>query len=354
MADDLDSLIEMLRIWVTDDYGGDSPRDSAVAALAERSDEAVPALVRRLDELLDASARYRERLAELLRVWNAWYSEGYRLQAEHGAGVDIEPFRTVRTESLPPASIRDEYQDPVHLKKGIIEALHRIGDARAADVLVSALEDRACASTAALALRDIRSDRAVPALLDAVARTEPRDRTFRDILGTLNEYGVSPAQVRERFDVETSPLGRVSLWHLLTRLDEAQAPSKTEIRDALVFLAVDIRKRSLSREAVTMLRDMDGLPAPGFTPGNPSDSLPSDIIEEGLALAAQGRPQGHDHVLLGNLRHVGHTPAAKRAAEAILTRASRETDVPLSPAVAAAPAPVRPVAVVRADPASPR
>jgi hypothetical protein len=322
MANDLESLIKALQFWGVDEWRDVSPRERAIVALEERKPEAVPALIQRLEELLDTSARWRELRDEVVEAWDAWYSEGRKLSAEHGFRADIEPYRTLPTASLPSGSEIDGYSDPLHLKQGIIEALHQLGDPRAGAVIVAALAERACGVNAARALRDIRNDQAVPALLDAAARVPPltQDMGFTEILSTLKHYGLSPAQARERFDAETSPQGRVNLWQLLSELDEDGdlTPPKSTIRDSLVFLALD--SKSPNSRASDALREMDGIP-PTELLFSRRDVPPSpDIIGSAIVLAAHGRPPGYDHVLLGSLRAVGHTPEVTQAAEAILTQ----------------------------------
>ncbi|MFC6933030.1 HEAT repeat domain-containing protein [Actinomadura yumaensis] len=215
MADDLDELIERLAYWRTSDDGYDSPspRHRAIDALRERGPEVVPVLAGRLRELLAEIDENRRRADAVQRAWDAWYDEADRLRGEHGLGVDISRYSTISDESLPQPV---DFTDPYDLRQGIIEALHRIGDERAAPALVAALGDRACVNTAARALRDVHSDQAVPALLDAAALVEPD----RDLLNAFEHYGITLAQARRRFEAETSPQGRLHLMALLERLPD--------------------------------------------------------------------------------------------------------------------------------------
>lgn len=273
MGENLEELIETLSIWQTGDYAAaDAPsaRDDAIAELRTMGPHVVPALIERLDELLAASARHRERVDALLAASDAWYEESERLADEHGPGVDVERYRTIPSDSLPERSPEDErYQDPSSLKQEIIEALHQLGDQRAAPVLVDALSDLACVPAAARALRDIHSDRAVPALLDAVTLVDHEINTrivYDPLLAALRHYGVSLTQAVERFEAETSPLRRVRLLHLLTRLpdDGADRPADSQIRDSLVFLAFD-SDGTVRRSAVRALDKIDGRPPTEIT-----------------------------------------------------------------------------------------
>src|SRR5882757_8271534 len=211
MADDLGSLtelIESLALWRTNDSGISdvSPQHRALAALRKRGPEVVPVLIERLDGLLAAGAGVRERAAAIKEVWDTWYAESDLLLDTYGWGDDVERHRTIPTASLPQRSAADErYQDPFDLKQGIIQALQQSGDRRAGPVLGAALGDPVCVLEAARALRGIRYDQAVPALLDAAALIKPDDRAFPEVLARLQDYGVSMAQARERFEAETAP-----------------------------------------------------------------------------------------------------------------------------------------------------
>ncbi|MFW6691036.1 hypothetical protein [Streptomyces sp. MAR4 CNX-425] len=352
MADDVGELIERLALWRTGDGGYDeaSLREQAIVALRERRPEAVPALVGRLDALLADHAAHLERVGAVTAAWDAWYEEGDALVDEHGVGAvfELERYRTVPSDSLPQREPRDEhYQDPYDLKQGIVEALRRIGDDRAAPVLGRALGDRACVHHAATALREIRLDGAVPALLDAAARTGPADMAFPALLGALEHYGATVADVRARFEAESGPQARVSLMHVMKRLpgDAAGRPAEEEIRDALVFLALDRsapdRRRALRAlaelgEPPEEIRDddlRDGVPgAPDADYGAAAMDAPppAAVVRTAITLAAQGRPAGHDRELRRRLRRMAEdAPAAARAVTAVLAREPRPSDAEL-------------------------
>ena len=335
MGRKLEELVEGLSIWQTGDYGGvdtPSPRDLAIAELRTKGPQAVQALIERLDGLLTAAAGHRERVAAVQATWTAWYEESDRLSDEHGLSVDIERYRTIPSDSLPQRSVEDtNYRDPYDLKQGIIEALHQLGDQRAAPVLTAALSDRTCVPAAARALCDIHADRAVPALLDAVTLVDHHTNTslvFDPLLASLRHYGVSMAQARERFEAETSPQGRVRLMHLMTRLpdDGAGRPSESQIRDSLVFLALDDRDNTSRWRAVESLNEINNSTVERDIFSDWEAPPPADVIRSAIALAAHGKPLGHDRELTTRLRRIRHTAPAARAVEATLTQDSPEPD----------------------------
>lgn len=329
MPDDLEGLIERLPLWSAH---GDatSPRDAAIAALRERGPDVVPLLVGRLDELLAATAGHRERVAAVQKVWTAWYEESDRLADDHGLMADVERYRAIPTESLPQRAPEDEhFTDPVELKQGIVEALRRFGDDRAGPVLTRALGDAACVAAAARVLRDIHVDGAVPALLDAAAAHPPDDRPFDDVVETLRHYGVTRARARERFEAETSPQGRVSLMGLLSKLpdDGTRRPAASEIRDSLVFLALDDKDSVRRWHAVQALNEMDNLGAETDFRMSAMEAPPSaDVIGAAIVMAATGKPPGYDLELILRIRRLTHTPAGARAVEAVLTQDSPAPD----------------------------
>lgn len=333
MAKDVRDLIENLALRGAADTGFDtpSPRDQAIAALLERGPDVVTALIGRLEDLLAAAAAHHRRVAAVTKAWDAWYEESERLIDDHGALADVERYRTIPTESLPQPSAEDDaYRDPYELKQGIIEALRRCGDQRAAPVIIAALADRACVHTAARALRDIRSGLAVPALLDAVTLITPDDNVaFPEILVTLQDYGASIAQARERFEAETSPQGRVSLMHLLTKMpdDGTGRPPESLIRNSLVFQALDHRDTVGRWKAIRALRRIDHAVAEEFSLSAMDAPPPADVVRSAITLAAHGNPPGHDRELIRRLRNVANTRPATRAIEAALTEDSPEPDV---------------------------
>ncbi|WP_405541613.1 hypothetical protein OG478_04650 [Streptomyces phaeochromogenes] len=335
MGRKLEELIEDLSIWQTGDYGhvdSPSPRDLAVAELRTMGPQAVPALIERLDGLLAATAGHRERVDSVQAAWTAWYEESDRLSDEHGPGADVERHRTIPSDSLPQRSVEDtNYRDPYDLKQGIIEALRQLGDQRAAPVLTAALSDRTCVPAAARALCDIHADRAVPALLDAVTLIDHntnRSIVFDPLLAALRHYGVSMAQARERFESETSPQGRVRLMHLMTQLpdDGAGRPSESQIRDSLIFLALDDKDNTGRWQAVGALNKIDGSTAERDMFSDWDAPPPADVIRSAIALAAHGKPLGHDRELTNRLRRIRHTAPAARAVEAVLLQDSPEPD----------------------------
>jgi hypothetical protein len=109
-------------------------------------------IITKLGELLDSTAAHRARVAEIQAAWDIWYDEGHDIHAGHGFGPEAQRYRTVQENDLPePAT---HFQNPEELNRDYITALHR--------------------------LRDIRSCRAIPALLKGAttARThvhEPFD-----------------------------------------------------------------------------------------------------------------------------------------------------------------------------------
>jgi hypothetical protein len=342
MSEDLAGLIEDLALWRAADTGFDevSSRHRAIAALLERGPDVVPALIERLQDLLDTTTRHRARVAAVREAWDAWYEEGDRLIDEHGLGADVEPYRTVPTASLPqPSPEDDQFRDPFDLKQGIIEALRQFGDPRAGAVLGASLGDPACVPAAAGALRDIQYDGAVPALLDAAAAGKPDDSSIREVLATLQHYGVSMAQARTRFDAETSPQGRVSLMRLLTKLADdsspptpssdhgTRPPEESLIRDSLIFLALDDRDTVGRWSAIRALDELDNR-----TPDRPAhlsamDAPPSaDTIRSAIELAAHEKPFGHDRELTRRIRKFARTLSASQAVTAVLTEDSPRPD----------------------------
>ncbi|WBB61638.1 hypothetical protein O7599_03525 [Streptomyces sp. WMMC500] len=353
--DDVGELIERLALWRTGDGGYDetSLRERATVALQERGPEVVPVLVDRLDALLADHAAHLERVGAVTAVWDAWYEEGDALVDEHGVGkvFELERYRTVPSDSLPQQEPRDQhYQDPYDLKQGLVEALRRIGDERAAPVLGRALRDRACIHHAATALRGIHLDGAVPALLDAAASIEPDDMAFPELLRTLEHYGATMAQVRARFEAESGPQARVSLMHVMKTLpgDGAGRPADEEITDALVFLAMS-RNATDRYGAVRELESLGALDPVGGPPedgGDPWDAgfggmdapPPAEAVHAAIALAAQGDPPGHDRELVRRLRHMaGEAPSAARAVTAVLAREPRASDAELDLALRLVP-----------------
>lgn len=356
MADDVGELIERLALWRTGDGGGyaeESLRERAIVALRERGPEVVPVLVDRLDALLADHAAHLERVGAVTAAWDAWYEEGDALVDEHGVGkvFELERYRTIPSDSLPQRDPRDEhYQDPYDLKQGIVEALRRIGDDRAAPVYGRALRDRACIHYAATALRGTRLDGAVPALLDAAASIEPDDTAFAAVLRALEHYGATVAQVRARFEAESRPQARVSLMHVMKKLpgDGAGRPADEEVRDALVFLAMS-RSATERHAAVRELKALGALDPIGGPHGDareardPWDSWGADIdgtgmeapppaeaVHAAIVLAAHGGPPGHDRELRRRLRHMAEdAPSAARAVTAVLAREPRPGDAEL-------------------------
>ncbi|MEV2191883.1 hypothetical protein AB0I02_12945 [Streptomyces phaeochromogenes] len=335
MGRKLAELIENLSIWQTNDYGdGDtpSPRDLAIAELRATGPQAVPALIERLDALLANTAGHRERVESVQAAWTAWYEESDRLSDEHGLGVDIERYRTIPSDSLPQRSVEDtNYRDPYDLKQGIIEALHQLGDQRAGPVLTAALSDGTCVPAAARALCDIHAGQALPALLDAVTLIDHNTNksiVFDPLLASLRHYGVSMAQARERFEAETSPQGRVRLMHLMTQLpdDGTGRPSESQIRDSLIFIALDDKDNTCRWQAVGALNKIDGSTVERDTFSDWDAPPPADVIRSAIALAAHGQPLGHDRELTSRLRRIRHTDPAARAVEAVLLQDSPEPD----------------------------
>ncbi|MDQ1023262.1 hypothetical protein QF035_000844 [Streptomyces umbrinus] len=335
MGKKLEELVESLSIWQTGDYGdvdAPSPRDLAIAELRTMGPQAVQALIERLDGLLAATAGHRERVDAVQAAWTAWYEESDRLSDEHGLGIDLERYRTIPSDSLPQRSVEDtNHRDPYDLKQGIIEALHQLGDRRAAPVLTAALTDRTCIPAAAQALCDIHADRAVPALLNAVTLIDHNTNksiAFDPLLASLRHYGVSMAQARERFEAETSPQGRVRLMHLMTQLpdDGTVRPSGSQIRDSLIFLALDDKDNTSRWQAVESLNEINNSTVERDIFSDWEAPPPADVIRSAIALAAHGEPPGHERELTSRLRRIRHTPPAARAVEATLTQDSPEPD----------------------------
>jgi HEAT repeat protein len=324
----LHELVDDLAVWQSSDYGhGDVPslRDQAIVELKKTGPRAVPVLIKRLEDLLTTSAEHRARVDAVQAAWTAWYQESDELMDEYGLGADIERHRTIPTADLPEQSPRDEnYRDPYSLRTGIVNALHELGDERAAPVLTAALSDPACIPDAARALCDIHFDAAGPALLDAVTLVDHTANTgivFDPLFAALRHYGVTLAQARERFDAETSPQGRVRLMHLMTTLPEdgTGRPAETEIRDALVFLALDDRDESGRWRAIEALNRLDNRPDERDIVSDWDAPPPVHVIRAAIALAAHGKPPGHDRELTSRLRRIRHTAPAMRAVEAVLS-----------------------------------
>ncbi|WP_433479263.1 hypothetical protein ACQPZP_20845 [Spirillospora sp. CA-142024] len=186
---ELEDLISSLSVELSSsDYGGPSPRDQAIEEVGELGPQVVPALISRLEALLADTADHREKLAEVVDAWDIWYDEMDSLTADHGLG-DHERHLTIRSEDLPSPDEVRRYRDPSRLKQGLVVALHRLGDERAGAVLADALRDPVCVHRAALALRDIRSDQAVPFLLDAATLVDPDGMGFPEVVAALLARG---------------------------------------------------------------------------------------------------------------------------------------------------------------------
>lgn len=219
---ELNDLIDDLANWRTGDWDGPSPRDSAIARLTEIGAEAVPALVARLQQLLDERGTHQARLAAAKAEYDAWRAEVDRVmdavQAEGRFPGDAD-FRAAGIGDQP-TGVLDlrERKDPYELRQGLVRALHDLGDQRAAPVLVAALRDVPCVWYAAMALRDIRADDPVEALLDGLVRTVRNGTMTDDIAATAIGYGVTAEQVIARFEAERTEQGRVNLIDLLAAL----------------------------------------------------------------------------------------------------------------------------------------
>ncbi len=288
--------------------------------------EDVEQMISRLRALLAATAEDRARVAEVQAAWDLWYDECHDIHARYDFGQEAERHRTIHGDDLPrPVErVRDCYED----KQDHITTLHRLGDPRAADVLVAALADRACLPKAAEALRDIRSDKAVPAMLDGIATTWiSNDVSIKAVAATLQTYGVTPTQVRKRFDAETTPRGRVNLRELLRRMaGTADVPPEEEIRDDLVYLALNHKDDGGGggqTHAQFALQRMDGTAATADDQfGNPVPA--AHLIRRAIVLAAQGKPAGHAAEMRRSVLHYSRTPPAAEAVESVLTEESSE------------------------------
>jgi hypothetical protein len=329
----LGELVEDLAVWQTSDHGdAPSPRDQALTELRRIGIRAVPVLIKRLEDLLATRAAHQARFDAVRTAWTAWYLESEELIDEHGRDADVEAYRTIPTDSLPAWSPQDEnYQDRYDLRKGIVEALRQLGDERAAPVLTAALADRACVPEAARALCEIHSDAAVPALLHAVTlvdHTPNAGTVFGPLFAALRHYGVSLAQARERFDMETSPEGRVRLMHLMTKLPEdgTGRPAESEVRDALIFLALDDPDDTGRRRAIEALNRLDNRPDEWDILADWNAPPPVHVIRAAISLAAHGMPPGHDRELTSRLRRIRHTAPAMRAVVAVLSQESPQPD----------------------------
>jgi hypothetical protein len=284
----------------------------------------VPALIGRLEELLEATASHRERVDTVQAAWDAWYDEGHDIHARYGFGADVQMYRTVDEKDLPEPV--EPFAEPQELKQSYVRQLHRLGDQRSVDVLIAALADRSCLPLAAEAVRDIRSDRAVPALLNGVATNWPgQHHTLTTIVATLETYGLTTAQVRERFDTETTPKGRVNLMDLMRRMpDTGDIPAEDRIRDDLIYLALDYRSEDSSEYyAQFALEKMDSTAATVEEPDR-NRAPAAHIMREAIILVAQGKPPGHVAQMRRRVLHHAHRTPTATAVESILTKESAE------------------------------
>lgn len=280
-------------------------------------------MIGELRALIEATAAHRARAAEVQAAWDLWYDEGHDVHARYGPGPDADRYRTIRDEDLPRPL--EHFHDPYARKQNCITALHRLGDPRAVDVLIAALADRSCLPNAAKALRDVRSDKAVPAMLNGVATTWTlQTESIKAVAATLEAYGVTPGQVRKRFDAETTPRGRVNLRELLRRMPgAADVPPEEEIRDDLVYLALNHKDSGGTTGARFALERMDGRAATVDDQfGNPVPA--AHLMRRAIVLAAQGKPPGHSTEMRRSVLHHSHTAPAAEAVESILTGESSE------------------------------
>ncbi|MER7805069.1 hypothetical protein ABTX71_32640 [Streptomyces parvulus] len=215
---ELNELIENLANWRTgggDWADGSSLRDGAITRLKEIGPDAVPVLVTRLQQLLDDRADYLARFTAAEAEFDAWRVDY----------VGDQPTGLLELRG---------YRDPYELRQGLVEALHALGDERAAPVLVAALRDQACVANAARALRDIRAADPVDALMDGLVITDRNGTMTNEIAAVAIEYGVTPRQVIARFDVEETEQGRVNLLELL-----ADLAAEREVPATAFLAAVD-------------------------------------------------------------------------------------------------------------------
>ncbi|WP_433479264.1 hypothetical protein ACQPZP_20850 [Spirillospora sp. CA-142024] len=109
--------------------------------------------------------------------------------------------------------------------------------------------------------------------------------------------------------------------------DDAAALTGLDIRDSLVYLAID-ENDSRRWDALKMLRKLEGDSAGA---AEYASLPPAQIIRSAISMAAQGEPRGHDRKLRKNLRlllrntHHDRRPFA-HAVTAILTARSPEPD----------------------------
>lgn len=342
----LQKLIDQLGRARMGDYGkGQEPPDPRAVAITELKKlgpPVVPALVKRLEDLLAATAAHRERVAAEL----AWHEEDDRLRDEYGFGVDLEPYRTIPR----PLPENRPFPDLSLIKAGIIEALVQFGDQRAAPVLTAALSDPECIPWAAKALCDIHSDEALPVLLEAVTLIDYEINTslvFDPVLAALQHYGVTLTLARERFEAESSPLGRVRLMHLMMQLpdDGTSRPADSEIRDSLLFLALTekgpsgwsaarkLEKANLVERKIQIeppdeddIFDSYAHRALNEMENHEKGELPADIVRAAIIVAAHGNPPGYDYQLRRRLRHIASTRSVAQAVESILTQDSPDPD----------------------------
>ncbi|AXB41328.1 hypothetical protein A4R43_01330 [Amycolatopsis albispora] len=292
----MSDLIEHLEYWRTGEDGGESLRDEAIAALKARGPKVVPVLVKRLEGLLGTPPGHRH-----------------------------------------------------ELKGGLVEALHRLGDRRAGPVLTASLADDACAWGAALALKDIHHQGAVPALLDALARAVPNGSMVGDYLDTLRSYQVSPAKVENRFHAEVSPQGRANLMEVLAGLAadgavdastfaRAAGDPTREVRwavadgllaswrgpdpdaeEALLLLALD-EEESVSWRAVRALEKIRNGPDTGDGI-LPHYLLTPSIYASAIRQAATRQESERAPALVAGLERVARTqPVATQGIREVITR----------------------------------
>jgi hypothetical protein len=306
---ELNELIEDLAHWRTgDDWGsGSSLRDRAITRLTEIGPDAVPALVARLQQLLDDRADYLVRFTAAKAEFDAW-------RADY---VGDQPTGLLELRG---------YRDPYELRQGLVEALHALGDQRAAPVLVAALRDQACVWYAAMALRDIHAADPVDALMDGLVITVRNGRMTNEIAAVAIEYGVTPGQVIARFDAEETEQGRVNLLELLAALAaEREVPATAflaavdddneevrwavtrglthvaaspEIEATLLVMALD-QETSVRWRAISALRQTRG----GGTSvgGYHNFPLTEDLVREAFLLQDE-RVDGRVRARLADLR----------------------------------------------------
>jgi hypothetical protein len=120
-------------------------------------------------------------------------------------------------------------------------------------------------------------------------------------------------------------LGRVNLMNLINEMPSAEdKPSDWEIRDALVFLALDHRDIANMIAASSELEGVDNMIA---TFGD-SDPAPSKhIMREAIILVAHGKPPGYEAELRRRILHYAHRPPTAKAVESILTGESSDPEL---------------------------